>query len=149
MHFTTFLATALSALSLASAQAPQPIPGTTGKLGDAQISTNNPIGVTYQAVLPDSNTTGIRGYIAGTTNSNGTGIYFNINFYGFPDQSLGPFSTYTYLDFLSTAKMAQWQRMANFILSLPHPRSTGSLRRQLHWHPRTSRPHHSRRGPPL
>ena len=92
MYTTTFLATALGVVSLVSAQAPQPVPGTTGKLGDAQISTNNPIGVTYQAILPDSNTTGIRGYIAGTTNTNGTGVNFNINFYGFPDQSLGPFS---------------------------------------------------------
>ena len=92
MHFTVLLPLALSTLSYATAQS-QPVPGTTGKLGDAQISTNNPIGVTYQAILPDSNTTGIRGYIAGTTNSNGTGINFNINFYGFPDQSLGPFST--------------------------------------------------------
>ena len=93
MHSTAFLATALSALSLISAQAVPPgvVPGTTGKLGNAQISSNNPIGVTYQAILPDSNTTGIRGYIAGTTNANGTGINFNINFYGFPSESLGPF----------------------------------------------------------
>ena len=93
MHSTTFFTTALSALALVSAQV---VPGTTGKLGDAQISTNNPIGVTYQAILPDSNTTGIRGYIAGTSNANGTGVYFNINFYGFPSETLGPFSTYLF-----------------------------------------------------
>jgi len=37
------------------------------------------------------NTTNIRGYIAATSNANGTGVVFNINFYGFPDMSLGPF----------------------------------------------------------
>lgn len=69
-----------------------PVPGTTGKLGNASIVTGNPSGVTYTAILPNSNTTGIRGYVAGTSNANGTGVNFNINLYGFPDQSLGPFS---------------------------------------------------------
>ena len=67
------------------------VPGTTGKLGNATITQDNPLGVTYSAVLPDSNTTGIRGYVAGTSNSNGTGVVFNINLYGFPSEALGPF----------------------------------------------------------
>ncbi|MCJ1314132.1 hypothetical protein MMC25_007812 [Agyrium rufum] len=81
----------LSALSLTTAQSTI-IPGTTGKLGNASITTSNPIGVTYQAFLPDSNTTTLRGYIAGTSNSNGTGVNYNINFYGFPSEAeFGPF----------------------------------------------------------
>ena len=70
---------------------------TTGKLGDAAITQNNPSNVVYQAILPNSNTTDIRGYIAGTSNANGTGIQFNINFYGFPDASLGPFCMWSFL----------------------------------------------------
>ena len=94
MHASIALA-ALSGLSLVSAQIGTidgpVIPGTTGKLGDAKITTNNPPGVTYTAVLPNSNTTGIRGYIAATSNANGTGVSFNVNLYGFPSASLGPF----------------------------------------------------------
>ena len=56
----------------------------------APVVTGNPDGVTYQAILPNSATTNIRGYIAGTTPHNGTGTTFNINFYGFGLD--GPFS---------------------------------------------------------
>ena len=85
MHSSLFLTVAASGLALVQAQA------ATGKLGDAAIVEKNPAGVTYTAVLPNVNTTGIRGYVAGTSNSNGTGANFNINLYGFPDASLGPF----------------------------------------------------------
>ena len=95
MQTKTLLA-ALSGLALTAAQVNTingPIvPGTTGKLGDAAITQQNPQGVTYQAILPDSQTSGVRGYVAGTSNANGTGVQFNINIYGLPDQSLGPFS---------------------------------------------------------
>lgn len=47
--------------------------------------------VTYTAFLPKSNTTGIRGYVAATSNGNGTGVKFNVNVYGLPDASFGPF----------------------------------------------------------
>lgn len=67
------------------------IPGTTGKLGDAAIVQNNPVGVTYTATLPNSNTTGIRGYVSGTSAANGTGVTFNVNLSGFPSAALGPF----------------------------------------------------------
>ena len=90
MHSSIALAT-LSGLALASAQL-VPIPGVTGKLGDAEITTNNPAGVTYTAVLPNRNTTGVRGYVSATSNANGTGVVFNVNLFGFPDASLGPFS---------------------------------------------------------
>ena len=64
----------------------------TGKLGDAPITTNNVAGVSYQATLPDRNTTGLRGQITAVSGGNGTGVTFNINFYGFPAASQGPFS---------------------------------------------------------
>jgi len=85
MHSSLFLTVAASGLALVQAQ------GATGKLGDAAVVTGNPAGVTYTAILPNSNSTGIRGYVAGTSTSNGTGVNFNINLYGFPDASLGPF----------------------------------------------------------
>ncbi|MCJ1372307.1 hypothetical protein MMC20_003530 [Loxospora ochrophaea] len=98
MHSTSLI-TALSAVALVRASVPlidgsidgPVVPGTTGKLGNAAITEDNPAGVTYSAVLPNSNTTSIRGYVAGTSNANGTGINFNINLYGFPSESLGPF----------------------------------------------------------
>lgn len=73
------------------------IPGTTGKLGNAIITQNNPVGVTYTATLPNSNTTGIRGYVSGTSNANGTGVVFNVNIYGLPSAALGPFRKSTSL----------------------------------------------------
>lgn len=95
MHASTLITLAAS-ITLASAQNPlngYPVPGVTGQLGDAAITQNNPIGVTYTATLPDSPTSGIRGFISGTSGANGTGVQFNVNFFGFPDASLGPFST--------------------------------------------------------
>ncbi|KAL9130598.1 MAG: hypothetical protein Q9217_001258 [Psora testacea] len=35
--------------------------------------------------------TQIRGYVAATTNANGTGVNFNVNLSGFPSSTLGPF----------------------------------------------------------
>ena len=62
---------------------------TTGKLGNAAITENNPTRVTYIASLPSGN--GIQGQIVGVSNANGTGVNFNVNFYQFPDASEGPF----------------------------------------------------------
>lgn len=70
------------------------IPGITGKLGNALITNNNPLGVSYTATLPDSPTTGVRGSITATSNSNGTGVAFRVSLFGFPDPSLGPFREY-------------------------------------------------------
>ncbi|KAK4695248.1 hypothetical protein P7C71_g2473, partial [Lecanoromycetidae sp. Uapishka_2] len=103
MHSAIALA-ALSGLGLVYAQTPGAeliegspvfdgpvIPGTTGKLGNAAITTDNPAGVTYTAVLPNSNTTGVRGFVSATSNANGTGVLFNVNLYGFPSALEGPF----------------------------------------------------------
>ena len=68
------------------------IPGTTGKLGNALVTTNNPAGVTYTAFLPESNSTTIRGYVSATATANGTGVTFNVNLSGFTNVgTLGPF----------------------------------------------------------
>ena len=64
---------------------------TTGQLGDAEVVTGLPIGVTYKATLLNKNTTTLRGTVTGTTNSDGTGIVWTVDVSGFPDSSLGPF----------------------------------------------------------
>lgn len=112
--YTSILPIALSGLALVSAQNPPAatpssavtiegdpsfdgpvIPGTTGKLGNAQIVQGNPAGVAYQATLPDSDTftdTTIRGSIKATSNANGTGLVFSVDFTGFPPEAgNGPF----------------------------------------------------------
>ncbi|KAG6997792.1 hypothetical protein G7Y79_00037g073100 [Physcia stellaris] len=90
MH-SSVLFTLASGLALVHAQAPTPVPGVTGKLGNARIVENNPAGVSYVATLPESDTTDIRGSVVGTSNSNGTGVNFQISLSGLPDASLGPF----------------------------------------------------------
>ena len=83
MHSTIALA-ALSVLALVSAQVPGattiegsptydglPVPGTTGKLGNAAITQNNPTCITYNATLPSTGS--IHGYVSATANTNGTG----------------------------------------------------------------------------
>ncbi|KAK4944175.1 Cell surface superoxide dismutase [Cu-Zn] 4 [Elasticomyces elasticus] len=57
---------------------------------DAPITQNNPEYATYQAVLQESNP--VQGQITGVSNDNGTGVNFNVNFFGFPDASVGPFA---------------------------------------------------------
>ncbi|KAL8787167.1 MAG: hypothetical protein Q9213_002383 [Squamulea squamosa] len=92
--YSTILATALTGFTIVNAQAPgapRPVPGVTGKLGNAEIVDNNVAGVTYTAFLPNRTTTNLRGYVAGTSNANGTGVNFAISVSGFPDPSLGPF----------------------------------------------------------
>ena len=86
MHSAVILA-ALSGLALVNAGLP--VPGTTGKLGDAAITQNNPQCVTYNATLPSSGS--VQGYVAATANANGTGVFFNVYLTGLPSESLGPF----------------------------------------------------------
>lgn len=82
MH-STFALAALSGLAIVNAQIPGattiegsptydglPVPGTTGKLGNAAITQNNPQCVTYNASLPTSGS--IQGYVSATANANGT-----------------------------------------------------------------------------
>ena len=101
MH-PTFALAAFSGLALASAQIPGattiegsptydglPVPGITGKLGNAAITQNNPQCVTYNATLPSTGS--VHGYVAATANANGTGVFFNVYLTGLPNESLGPF----------------------------------------------------------
>lgn len=90
MHSTLLIA-ALTSFAFVRAQAPTPVPGTTGQLGPAAEVEGNPPGVTYQAILPESKKSTIRGYVAGTSSPDGKGVVFNVNIYGLPDSSLGPF----------------------------------------------------------
>lgn len=102
MHSAIAIA-ALSGLAFVNAQAPGAIliegspvydgpviPGITGKLGNAAVTTNNPLGVSYTATLPESPTTGVRGFVKATTNSNGSGVAIQVSL-RLPDASLGPF----------------------------------------------------------
>lgn len=53
------------------------------------------IPVTYKATLLDKNTTDVRGTISGSGGPDGVGAKFVVNFTGFPDESLGPFSMFS------------------------------------------------------
>lgn len=57
----------------------------------APLATNQPAGITYQAILDGSKP--IQGSITGVSAANGTGVTFNIEFRGFPD-GLGPFGKF-------------------------------------------------------
>ncbi|KAL8871342.1 MAG: hypothetical protein Q9174_002805 [Haloplaca sp. 1 TL-2023] len=89
--YSAVLATALTGFAVVKAQAPSPVPGVTGALGNAQIVTDNVPGTTYTAFVNETATSSITGFVAGTANANGTGVQFSISLSGFPDASLGPF----------------------------------------------------------
>ncbi|KAI9754648.1 MAG: hypothetical protein M4579_004611 [Chaenotheca gracillima] len=75
---------ALSGLALVNAQSStSPV---TGKLGDAQVVSTNPVGVTYVATLPG---TSVKGSVSGSSAS-GTGVDFTVSFSNFPTSG-GPF----------------------------------------------------------
>lgn len=57
---------------------------------DAPETVNNPLGVVYQAKLPESSRTGIRGTINATAHSSGRGVVFTLDLWGF-DMTEGPF----------------------------------------------------------
>lgn len=93
MHSTILIALA-GLLASASAQTPPIVPlepGVTGQLGDAQVVTDNPVGVTYRATLPETNRSSIRGFIEGTAQTNGTGVRFTLDFTGFPSLDRAPY----------------------------------------------------------
>lgn len=129
MHSNTLIL-ALGGLALATANhlagppnGTSPGYNVTGQLGDAPVTTNNPAGVTYQAILPNVNTTGIRGSIAGTSGPGGQGVQYNVNFYGFPSQALAPFSRFSY--YLHGPNPAvEWANVHS--CSISHPRATSS-----------------------
>ena len=103
---------------------------TTGKLGNAAITENNPSNVAYEAQLPTTGN-GPQGTIEGVSNTNGTGDMFNVNFFGFP--AGGPFSKQ-----LSSAPIILTSRPANPFTSLSHSRRPSARRWQLLRHSRPS-----------
>ncbi|KAF2088705.1 Cu,Zn superoxide dismutase-like protein, partial [Saccharata proteae CBS 121410] len=81
MRISTVVAT-LAACVLASAQ--------TGQLGDAQVFSDNPAGVAYQAVFPSSDKNSVRGSVVASSVGNGQGVQFQIAISGLPTEG-GPF----------------------------------------------------------
>ncbi|WEW55789.1 Cell surface superoxide dismutase [Cu-Zn] 4 [Emydomyces testavorans] len=63
---------------------------TTGKLGDAEVTTCNPSDTVYEATLLNKKNTNIRGTVLVTGASEGRGVIFNVDFTGFPEEG-GPF----------------------------------------------------------
>ena len=59
-------------------------------MGPAPIVKGNPVGTTYTATLPESEKSGIRGFVSGSSGADGLGVDFTIELSGFPD-ALGPF----------------------------------------------------------
>lgn len=57
---------------------------------DAPETVDNPLGITYQAKLPETSRTGIRGTINATAHSSGRGVVFVLDLWGF-DNTEGPF----------------------------------------------------------
>jgi hypothetical protein len=58
----------------------------------APVVESNPVRVNFQAVLQLDKP--VQGQITGVSNQNGTGVNFKVNFFSFPDISMGPFSKY-------------------------------------------------------
>ena len=76
-----------------------PTPG----MGPAPIVKGNPVGITYSATLVESEKSGIRGFVSGSSSADGQGVDFTIELSGFPDASLGPFCK------LSAQKAQVWR----------------------------------------
>lgn len=53
---------------------------------NATVVTNNPAGVEYQATLPNSITTDVRGSLVAQSNPSGEGALFQVSFSGFPTE---------------------------------------------------------------
>ena len=144
---------ALSGLALVSAQnppAPTPsnavtiegdasydgpvIKGTTGKLGNAAVVSNNPAGVVYKATLPNSKTSGVRGSV--TASSASQGLSFSVSLSGLPSSDLGPFSKSSIISVVvlfQCSALCLWRLLlTRSELSLPYPCHASSSRWQLH-----------------
>lgn len=80
----SIIAGSLMGAALVSAQA-------TGKMGDAHVVSDNPVGPVYVATLPDSDTTTLRGSVTATAKEGGKGVEFEVDFTGFPEED-GPYS---------------------------------------------------------
>jgi len=63
----------------------------TGKLGDAQTITDNPLGQNYTAQFTGQSG-GLFGFVNGIASQDGTGVAFDVHLTGFPSEG-GPFRT--------------------------------------------------------
>lgn len=57
---------------------------------NARITQDNPLNTTFSATLQADKP--IQGTITGTSNENGTGVFFNVDFHNFPYDIAGPYS---------------------------------------------------------
>jgi len=83
MRSSTFLTTALTSISIASAQV------VTGQLGDAIRVANDPAGAAYQAVIPVGKYGTVQGTVTAVS-AGEQGTQFEIDFSGLPTTG-GPF----------------------------------------------------------
>lgn len=103
------------------------IKGTTGKLGNAQVITNNPLGAQYKATFSDSKTY-VRGSLTAQTGPGGKGVQFSISVSGFPSANAGPFCTSRITSFgLKVAMLT-----VGPLNSVPHPSEARPCRWQLY-----------------
>ncbi|KAL6242966.1 Cell surface superoxide dismutase [Cu-Zn] 4 [Rhinocladiella similis] len=63
---------------------------------NAPVTDDNPSKATFQAILQVDKP--IQGQITGVSSDNRTGVNFNVNFFDFPDASIGPFSYHIHVD---------------------------------------------------
>lgn len=106
---------------------------------NAEPVTDNPVGVTYKATLPDtpffkySGLEGnVKGYISATANRDGNGVDFSVLFSNLPKEG-GPFREFATLE-------DNWEYREHLLTvsSLSYSCRPGSRRWQLHSNSRTS-----------
>lgn len=90
--FNIYVATMVALVSTCAIAQSDTVP-VTGLLGNASVTTNNPIGAIYSATLPNSELTTIRGSVVGITMPDGVGVNFQVSLAGFPAAG-GPFSKF-------------------------------------------------------
>ncbi|KAI0596264.1 superoxide dismutase [Biscogniauxia sp. FL1348] len=77
---------------------------TTGQLGDATVTTGNPIGKSVMATLPDepffqtgSLNGNVKGYVAAKSGANGVGVDYEVSFSNLPTEG-GPFTYHLHVN---------------------------------------------------
>ncbi|KAI1503654.1 superoxide dismutase [Biscogniauxia marginata] len=77
---------------------------TTGQLGDATVTTNNPVGKSVRATLPEepffktgSINGNVKGYVSAKSGANGVGVDYEVSFSNLPTEG-GPFTYHLHVD---------------------------------------------------
>ncbi|KAI5926108.1 superoxide dismutase [Camillea tinctor] len=77
---------------------------TTGELGDATVTTSNPVGLSVRATLPDEPFTpasslngNVKGYVSAQAGANGVGVDYEVSFSNLPTEG-GPFTYHLHVD---------------------------------------------------